>query len=301
MNREYQKRFLKFLREERNFSPHTITAYEIDLNQFFLWLEDYFGESEVDIIRVDKISIRHYLGKLIEEGLSRKSAARKLATLKSFFKFLSREELISKNPASQIQTPKLEKPLPEFLSIASVNAVMLIPDRKDFLGARDAAFLELFYSSGIRLSELVNLKVEDIGLNTGLLKVFGKGGRERIIPFGKKALEAILNYLELRRSSMGQWKDGDPLFISKKGNCISQRTIQRRVKKYLRQVSEIEKVSPHILRHSFATHLLDRGADLRSVKELLGHKNLATTQLYTHVEVEKMKRVYDQAHPRSGS
>jgi integrase/recombinase XerC len=223
--------------------------------------------------------------------------ARRLSAFRSFFKFLYREGYIKINPTSAIATPKLEKKLPVFLGQERVEALISAPDDKTLMGSRDRAILETLYSTGIRVSELAGLSVDDIDFISGVIKVFGKGRKERIVPIGDVAMKALRNYLDKR--TLSRSKKSDAVFLNKSSRRLTGRSVRRIVDKYIKMCSIQEKVSCHSLRHSFATHLLDRGADLRSVQELLGHKNLSTTQIYTHVTTERMKSIYDKAHPRA--
>lgn len=301
--------YLEYLEKERGYSPHTIIAYRKDLQDFIHFLKDYFGESSIDFSKVDREAIRHYLGREFERKFvkgksikfySSRSIARKLASLKSFFKYLLRAEVIHDNPALYIKTPKMEKTLPQFIDQKLIGLLMDIPSVNSFAGLRDRAILELFYSTGMRLSELVNLNVIDLDPQSYLVRVTGKGGKERLIPFGNRAKLCIEDYLKSRALTLASAPKGSPLFLSAKGKRIPISTIQRRVRNYIRQVAPGNRQGPHILRHSFATHLMDMGADIRSVKDLLGHASLSSTQVYTHVQMEKLKQVYKQAHPHGG-
>jgi site-specific recombinase XerD len=232
-----------------------------------------------------------------EKNYSKRTVARKLASLRSFFKFLYREGYIKTNPSSGISTPKLDKKLPIFLDTDEVSKLIEAPDEKDLSGLRDRALMETLYSTGIRVSELVGMNLSEIDFISGVIKVFGKGKKERLAPIGDKALRAIRNYLDKR--GIGKLNDKKAVFLNKDGGRLTDRSVRRIIEKYIKRVSLREGVSPHTLRHSFATHLLNRGADLRSVQELLGHMNLSTTQIYTHVTTQRLKEVYDKAHPRA--
>ena len=251
--------------------------------------------------KVHKESLRAFIGSLLDEGFSQRSIARKIASMRSFFKYLRRQKIIDGNPALVLITPKVGKRLPSFLDEESVRRLLLLPDRSTTNGRRDAAILELFYSTGIRLSELINLNVGDLKQEEGLIKVRGKGRKERIVPIGRKASKAIDDYLKEGKglSTKAIELDEHPLFMIKAGRRMYPQAVGRMVRKYIGAVSEIEKKSPHVLRHSFATHLLNHGADLRAVKELLGHESLSTTQVYTHVSSARMKKVYEDAHPKA--
>lgn len=302
--------YLEYLEKERGYSPHTIVAYRSDLQAFFDFLKDYFGQSSVELSQVDREAIRHYLGREFEKRFvkghsiktySSRTVARKLASLKSFFKYLLRAEIIHDNPALYIKTPKTDKTLPHFIDQKLINELMGIPSTNSEVGLRDRAILELFYSTGMRLSELVNLNMTDLDSQTLLVRVYGKGGKERLIPFGNRAKLCIEKYLKSRVLTFDTVPKETPLFLNAKGKRIPISTVQRRVRNYIRQVAPGNRQGPHILRHSFATHLMDKGADIRSVKDLLGHSSLSSTQVYTHVQMEKLKQVYKQAHPHGGN
>ncbi|MDD5217740.1 MAG: tyrosine recombinase XerC [Candidatus Omnitrophica bacterium] len=292
MNENIQD-FLGFLKAEKNASIHTVKNYHIDLREFF---ESVGKKNLSDISHLD---IRSFLAHLKSRSYSKSSISRKLACLRSFFKFLARENVLSSNPASSISTPKREKRLPFFLNTDEVTKLIEAPSKTTWEGKRDRAMLETLYSSGLRVSELVGLNHEDMDLFGGLLRVRGKGKKERIVPVGQVAVQAVQDYLQHKAP-----KDGDvgfkrPLYINRRGGRLTDRSVRRMILKYSRLVSLKKDVSPHTLRHSFATHMLDRGADLRSVQELLGHENLSTTQIYTHVTTRRLKEAYDAAHPRA--
>ncbi len=296
-NEKYLDQFVKFLKQERGYSPHTIEAYQKDIEQFFSFYGEYANEVPLRMETVNKIGIRHFLGMLQEMGLEISSISRKLASVKAFFKFLIKQGVIILNPAALVKTPKKPKYLPVVLSEEQITQVMDSFEGDDFLGARNLAILELFYSTGIRLSELVSLNIGDLNFSRMLIKVFGKGSKERIVPFSEIVKNKIKNYLNIRKEEYSDLNYEDPLFISKRKSRISRQMVQHMIKKALEKVSEQEHLSPHVLRHSFASHLLDNGADLKAVKDLLGHSSLSTTQLYTHIRIGKMKEIYKQAHP----
>jgi len=256
--------------------------------------ELFLGEAKIE--DVDHLTLRKFLAHLRSKQYAKRTMARKLAAIRSFFKFLHREGYLKANPTSSVFTPKLDKKLPHFLDTSSVVKLIESPDIKDALGLRDRAIMETLYGSGIRVSELVGLNVDRIDFLSGVLKVMGKGRKERLAPIGEKALGIIRNYLDKRPTAKG---DRHAVFLNKSGTRLRDRSVRRIINKYIRCTSIKEKVSPHTLRHSFATHLLDRGADLRSVQELLGHMNLSTTQIYTHITPERLKTAYDKAHPRA--
>lgn len=287
----YIEKFINYLKVEKNASRHTVTNYSIDLESFAAFL------GEKDISSVDHLTLRRYLAEMRAKNYSKRTIARKLASLRTFFKFLYREGHIKTNPASAILTPKLDKKLPVFLDVDRVAKLVQSPSADDAAGLRDRAILETLYSTGIRVSELVGLDEDDIDFISGVLKVLGKGSKERMVPIGEPAIAAIRKYTEKRDAR--RVKDKKAIFLNKSGRRLTDRSVRRIVDKYIRSCSIVEHISPHSLRHSFATHLLDRGADLRSVQELLGHMNLSTTQIYTHVTMERLKTVYDKAHPRA--
>ncbi len=286
--------FVRYIKIERNLSEHTQRNYISDLGQFVEYIKD---KSIVDIGNID---IRGYLGHLHRIGLKKSSIARKLATIRTLFRFLNREGYIDKNPAKIVATPKQEKFLPHFLSVDDAFRLVESANREETSSLRDRAILELFYSSGIRIGELVSLDREDINLSDGLIKVKGKGRKERIVPIGLKAIEAMKRYIEgtVHGSQFTAHDERFPLFLNRSWKRITERSVRRIVLKYGME-SLKQPVKPHTLRHSFATHLLDAGADLRAIQELLGHKSLSTTQKYTHLGMDKLMEVYDKAHPRS--
>jgi tyrosine recombinase XerC len=291
--------FLEYLETERNYSSHTIESYRNDLVAF-----SKFASSEEidDASRIDKNILRKFFAHLFDEGYSKKSIARKIASLRSFFKFLNRKQIVQSNPVLNIATPKLDQRLPGFLDESTMQKLLDLPDRSTVEGLRDAAILEVFYSTGIRLSELVNLNTGDVDHVGRLIKVTGKGRKQRIIPIGDKAIRAIDDYLKARyhdKDRPGEQENGHAIFLSAGHKRIYPQMVGSIVKKYIGKVSELEKQSPHVLRHTFATHLLNRGADLKAVKDLLGHESLSTTQIYTHVTTERIKKVYNQSHPKA--
>jgi tyrosine recombinase XerC len=287
----YIDKFINYLKVERNASPHTITNYTIDLNIF----RDFLGDK--DISSVDHLALRRFLAEMRAKNYAKRTVARKLASLRSLFRFLYREGHIKKNPITAISTPKLDKKLPVFLDVDKVAKLLQSPPEDGLSGLRDRALMETLYSTGIRVSELVGLDIDDIDFISGVVKVLGKGSRERIVPIGEPALNAVRRYMDKRPG--GKVRDKDAVFLNTAGRRLTDRTVRRVIDKYIHACAMSEKISPHSLRHSFATHLLDRGADLRSVQELLGHMNLSTTQIYTHVTMERLKSVYDKAHPRA--
>lgn len=293
--------FLEYVERERNFSSHTKVSYAKDLSQFHSFLQHKFPEMLNSPGSIDQEVVRSFLGVLLDSGLAKKSVIRKVSTLRSFFKFAVRRESLPSNPMSNVVTPKAEKKLPQFLDERTVAELMELPDVSDAHGSRDAAILELLYSTGMRRGELVGLKTSDVDFSDQTVKVTGKGNKQRIIPFGRKAHEALKRYGDFRGRFPGSANGPgtDLFFVTDKGKRMYPGAVNSVVKKYLAQISEIKQKSPHVLRHSFATHLLDRGADIFAVKELLGHESLSTTQVYTHMTSERLKKVYRQAHPKA--
>ncbi len=291
--------FLDYLDRERNYSPLTIKAYRRDLDDFTRFVAGYNAESTQHLERIDRQTIRHFLGYLREQRLGARSVARKLATLKSFFKYLNRAEVIPVNPAEGIRTPRFPHQLPEFLTEEQAVSLVELPPADTLVGLRDRAILELFYATGVRLSELTGMNVGEVSFTRETIRVMGKGGKERIVAFNNAAGQALGQYLEARRKAGENLESDSPLFRGRSTGAISPRTVQQRVAYYMKQVAEARHLSPHLLRHTVATHLLDRGADLMAVKDLLGHASLSSTQVYTHVKTEQMKRLYRQAHPHA--
>jgi integrase/recombinase XerC len=300
------EQFIEYLRNQKRYSLHTIRNYQIDLRQFseFVALGEARSEgenSDAGIGMIDSQVIRTYLGSLYGR-FRRSTIARKLSAVRSFFLFLERKGLTKWNPAADIATPKLEKYMPTYLLVDEVFRLLERPEREKPLGLRDLAILEVLYSCGFRVSELEALTISSIDFDERLVRVIGKGDKERIVPIGRQALQAVRNYLEaiqyLRRSNVYNSRD-EPLFINFRGGALSGRSIGRIIKKYAIESGLTADVSPHSMRHTFATHLLDGGADLRAVQELLGHESLSTTQKYTHVSLDRLMEVYDKAHPRS--
>src|SRR3989338_767006 len=284
-------KFINYLEIEKNASKHTVTNYKIDLKEFSGSIKDK------PIEQITHLDVRLFLARMKEKNFSKRSIARKMACIRSFFKFLYREGYIKSNPSVSLLTPKIEKKLPLFLSADDVVKLLESPDPSEDTGLRDRAILETLYSTGIRVSELVGLDKEDIDFISGVLKVYGKGKKERLVPIGDKALRTIRLYFE--KIGVSEINEKKPVFLNKSKRRVSDRAVRRIVDKYIHRTSLNESISPHSLRHSFATHMLDRGADLRSVQELLGHANLSTTQIYTHVTTERLKSIYEKVHPRA--
>ncbi|MBK7256404.1 MAG: tyrosine recombinase [Ignavibacteriae bacterium] len=293
-NTGYIATFLSYLAAERRYSPHTILAYTEDLAQF----DEFLVAAGRTIEDADHILIRRFLGVLLDRGLEKSTAARKLACVRSLYRFLRRRGLRDTNPTLLVATPRRARRLPTFLDEQTIGTVLGLPDRSTPRGVRDAAILEVFYSTGLRLSELLSLRPADMQMRERVLKVTGKGSKQRIVPFGVKAGEAVQAWLRARPELLQGRPDPGTLFLSDRGKALSPKGVNIIVNRYIRSVSELRKTSPHVLRHTFATHLVNRGADLQAVRELLGHASLSTTQIYTHVGIDRLKKVYTQAHPK---
>lgn len=285
--------FLRFLESEKNASAHTIKNYAIDLREFSIFLDQKGVEA------VDYVDIRSFLALLKEKNYSKSTISRKLACIRSFFKFLAREEVVKTNPSAGIATPKREKKLPNFLEREEVVRLIEAPSAATWEGKRDRAILETLYSSGLRVSELVGLNHDDVDFFSALVRVRGKGKKERIVPLGQPAMKAVQEYAHHKPPKTRDTGLKKPLYLNRSGGRLTDRSVRRMILKYCRGTGLKKEVSPHMLRHSFATHMLDNGADLRSVQELLGHENLSTTQIYTHVTTKRLKEAYEAAHPRA--
>ena len=316
------QRFLEYLEVQRNSSPHTVRCYATDLTQFCQFLSAYddphcpVGELDAErladvvplaaasltdrILAAGPLTVRAYLAMMRNSGYSKATIARKLAALRSFYKFLVRRGELDASPAGVIRTPRQDKRLPKCLDEDQVERLLTTPDGDALLGARDRAILETIYSGGLRVSEVVSLNIEDLDELSETLRIRGKGKKERLAPLGSHALRAIGHYMDLRAKVFGR-PDGGPVFVNRAGSRISARSVRRKLDKYLAQAGLDPQVSPHTLRHSFATHMLNHGADLRSVQELLGHESLSTTQIYTHLTTRRLKEVYARAHPMAAS
>jgi len=278
----------------RGLSPHTVKSYSTDLAQF----TDYMTQSLRlnDVNQIKRSAMRSYLSTSLGYGYSRSSVARKLSSICSFFKSVCALGVLRSNPAAGLPVPRSKKDLPLTLEKSQVEDLLQLPGKRLLPELRDTAILELLYSTGVRASELVGLNLEDLDFHSDTVRVSGKGGRERIIPFGRPARKALCQYLERRPNSYLEEK---AIFLNSLGTRLSTRSLRRITKKYMTMVTNTKKKSPHVLRHTFATHLLDEGADLRAVQELLGHRSLTTTQIYTHVTVKRLKEIYGRAHPRA--
>lgn len=285
-------------------SPHTLRNYASDLEQFRDHLLAVEGREDLPVDQIDRLTIREWMASLDASGAKKTTRARKLASLRTFFQFLIREGKLEANPAKLVATPRVERKLPSHLSIEDAVRLIETPDATTDLGRRDRAILEFLYATGIRVSELVGINLSDIDFRERLVRVFGKRRKERIVPFHEHALQALLHYLEKTRPVFllecpEPERDLEAVFLHRRGGRITTRSVGRMLDKYIKQCADIHKISPHSLRHSFATHLLDSGADLRDIQELLGHARLSTTQIYTQVSMEKMIEVYDRSHPKA--
>ena len=302
------EQFLEHLRYERNVSAHTLRNYASDLEQFLDFLAPVQPEtgkraSAPEVTAIDHLTIREWLASLHAAQKKKASIARKLAALRTFFQFLVREGMLELNPAKLVSTPRQEKKLPKHLSVEEAIRFIESPDETTDQGKRDRAMLELMYATGVRVAELTTLNLADVDFGNKLVRVTGKRRKQRIVPFGDPAGEAIQSYLTVRDKFLFNApiskRDDEALFLNYQGTRITTRSVGRMVEKYIRICAGMHNISPHALRHSFATHLLDSGADLRDIQELLGHARLSTTQVYTHVSMEKLIEVYDKAHPKA--
>ena len=292
--------FIEYLRVERNASDLTIKSYEEDLIALVLYFEET-EERAVEISEVTTLELRRFIAELQQAGYAKSTISRKLACLRSFFRFAVREGWVEANIAKPLRNPRAGRKLPHFLSAEEIARLLESPPSTNASGVRDRAILETMYSAGLRVSELVGLSIEDIDFSAGLVRVRGKGRKERLSPLGSYAQKAIKNWLSQREPNPKATKEhASAVFLNRFGNRLTSRSVGRMLEKYLKQCGLDQRTSPHTLRHSFATHLLDRGADIRSVQELLGHKSLITTQIYTHVSTERLREVYESAHPRAG-
>ena len=299
--KEHLSSYLEHLRLNENASAHTVRAYESDLSQFLTFLAKQLGarRSDLAVAAFDHLNIRAFLSDLHHRGNSRSSAARKLAAIRGFGRYMRREGFLEGDPAALVGTPKREQRLPAHLAEAEMSRLLEMPDGSTPLGRRDRAILELFYASGLRLSELVSLNLQDVNLSTRVVRVLGKGGKQRIVPFNRTAEAALRAWFKDVESFPAQALRRTPLFLNYQGRRLSTRSVDRLVRKYVAACSTRLGISPHALRHSFATHLLERGADLRAIQELLGHARLSTTQHYTHVNSTQLLDAYRKAHPKA--
>jgi integrase/recombinase XerC len=297
--------FEAYLADERRFSPRTVLAYRTDLARFTDFWEREFGEQparKAGLARVDSLAVRSYLAALHRAGLKNRSIARHLSTLRSFFRWACREGFLEKNPARGVVSPRAPRPLPRAMTLADTES-LLSASEKESVPERERALFELLYGTGLRVSEAAGLDLEDVDLASRLARVLGKGGKERIVPFGEEAQDALRAYLPvrsaLRRSAAGEEEGAEPLFVNRRGGRLTTRSMSRLLKRRLAAAGLPQDISPHALRHTFATHLLQAGADLRSIQELLGHASLSTTQRYTHLDAARLLEVYRSAHPKA--
>ena len=292
-----QDKFIQYIQFEKRYSYHTIIAYKKDIDQFFLFLKEQY--EIIDEKKVDYLIIKSWIVKLMENDLSTRSINRKLSSLKTFFKYLIREEIISVNPMLKVTSPKTSKRLPEFVEKNKIEHLLNDVDfGDDFTAIRNKTIFEVFYATGIRSSELINLKEQDIDLKRSTIKVIGKRNKERIIPFSNKLSNLLEIYLEKKHKEISEQKANTHLFVTIKGGKMYAKLVYIMINSYLNKVTTLSKKSPHVLRHTFATHMLNSGADLNAIKELLGHSNLSSTQIYTHNTIDKLKSIYNHAHPK---
>ena len=306
--KEHLRKFIDYLTLNRNVSAHTANAYESDVQQFLTFASRHVEKADLKPEDVDLDLIRAFMGELHRKGQSRASASRKLSALRTFMKYLKREGWIETDPSALAVSPRREQKVPSYLSVDEMSRLLDMPDTSEPLGRRDRAILELFYASGLRLSELVGLDLEDMNLTARMVRVMGKGSKERLVPFNETTRKTIRAWLDDRaslRSAPAKASgpraraSAEPLFVNSRGGRLTGRSVQRLVARYVAGCSTRFGISPHALRHSFATHLLERGADLRAIQELLGHVQLSTTQRYTHVNAAQLLEVYRKAHPRA--
>jgi len=287
--------FITYLSVERGLALNTLESYGRDLRQY----SQYLQEDKADLDAVSRTTIINYLTFLQKQGKATATIARRLAALKAFYQFLVREKRIQTDPTANLESPRLEKRLPRVLSVAEVERLLAQPDPSQPAGSRDRAMLELLYATGIRVSELVSLNVSDVNLETGYIRCSGKGSKERIVPLGSLAIASVREYLENGRRKLVKDRDEQALFVNHHGHRLTRQGFWKIVKKYAEDARIDKEITPHTLRHSFATHLLENGADLRSVQEMLGHADISTTQIYTHVTKGRLKEVYARSHPRA--
>ncbi|MEO8648436.1 MAG: tyrosine recombinase XerC [Acidobacteriota bacterium] len=304
MLQESLKQFLQHLKYERNLSAHTLRNYASDLEQFRDHLLTIERRDDIPVKEIDRLTIREWMASLHSANKKKTSIARKLASLRTFFQFLIREGVLDSNPAKMVATPRIERKLPNHLSMEDAVRFIETPDINTDLGRRDRAIIEFLYATGIRVGELVNIDLRDIDFREKLVRVTGKRRKQRIVPFGEPALHALVHYLEESRPVFlnecpPAERDDQAVFLHRRGGRLTTRSVGRVIDKYIKQCADIHDISPHSLRHTFATHLLDSGADLRDIQELLGHARLSTTQIYTQVSMEKMIEVYDRSHPKA--
>ncbi|MFH1858115.1 MAG: site-specific tyrosine recombinase XerD [Candidatus Omnitrophota bacterium] len=292
--KEAQKLFLEHLSVERGLALNTLSSYHRDLEKYF----QYLSKKGVSLEKVGREDIRSFMMVEKDKGLSATSISRGLATLRTFHRFLVREGFLKDDPTSLLESPKLWQKLPDVLSIAEVDRLLSAPSGRNWMALRDRALLECLYAAGLRVSELASLKLEDVHLDVGFLRCLGKGNKERIVPLGKTAVLAVRRYLKRARPRLLRSKDKDCLFLSRLGRRLSRQSLWKIIRKSAHEARIQKRITPHTLRHSFATHLLERGADLRAVQEMLGHSDISTTQRYTHVDRGRLKAIHEKYHPR---
>jgi len=293
--REFIELFLNYLSVERNLAKNTLIAYKRDLECFM----DYLDLGHITTLsKTNKDDITSFMFSQKDKGLNASSISRRLAAIKVFYRFLVRERILNADPTSLMESPKLWKKIPNVLTLNEINSLLIQPDTKDKQGIRDRAILETMYATGMRVSEAADLKLEDVNLDVGFLRCLGKGSKERIIPLGKKAIDALTRYIKEARPLFLGKKESPYLFLSRFGKRISRQSLWKLIKSYAKLASIKTQIKPHTLRHSFATHLLERGADLRSVQEMLGHSDISTTQIYTHINKDRLKTIHKTFHPR---
>ncbi|RPI01241.1 MAG: tyrosine recombinase [Calditrichaeota bacterium] len=291
--------FIRYLEVERRSSRNTRESYESDLRQFEAWLNKRYQVEACEISHFTRNGVRGFLSVLVQQKLSARSIARKLATLRSFSRYLLRESIMDVNPTGNIATPKIKKTLPQFLTVQEIKMLLQLPDVHTLTGMRDLVILELFYAAGLRVSELAQLRLEHVRFDEAILRVTGKRNKTRVIPMGEFVRRDLSRYLDLFAENHGRLEFRDYIFVNSSRQPYNRMQIAHIVKKYISKIAGREKAHPHALRHTFATHLLNEGADLMSVKELLGHENLSTTQIYTHMSAKHLKKIYDQSFPRA--
>ncbi|MGB2630607.1 MAG: site-specific tyrosine recombinase XerD, partial [Candidatus Omnitrophota bacterium] len=290
---EYIDQFIDFMEVERGVSPNTIESYRRDIEKFV----SYLRSVKKDLAKADREEIMDFMMSLKSKGLSASTIARNLASLKTFWKFLVMERIVPENVAAVIETPKTWKTIPDVLNKQEVEKLLNAPPRKGTTGVRDRAILELMYATGLRVSEVKDLKKANVNLEASFVKCSGKGGKERVVPLGSFAKDAVAKYVSGARQKLSRKIEDDHLFLSKLGKCLSRQSIWKMIRKYARQSGIKKHITPHTLRHSFATHLLEGGAELLGIQEMLGHADISTTQIYTHINKDKLKKVHEKYHP----
>lgn len=293
---EYLDDFLEYLEYQRNYSKYTLINYQKDIETFYIFLKE---KNITNIKKIDYKTLRNYLEYLYEKKYTSSSINRHISSLKSYFKYLKRENIIENNPALLLSTVKKEKKLPKIINTNDIETILLLPDISTPLGLRDSAILEMFYSTGIRVSELVKIKISDVELSENRIKIEGKGNKERYVLYGNILKEKMLKYVKDGRKKLLKEKQSKYLFLNKNGDKLTERGVRVIIDNILKKAGEKNHISPHMIRHTFATHMLNEGADLKIVQELLGHENLSTTQIYTHVSNERLKNVFLHSHPRA--